>query len=553
MSELHPILSNDAETALDETGRLASRGRNRVPTASWIERGMALAAGALATLGHAPFYFAPLYVIAIVTLVRLLDAAALRPKRIAAAFGLAWWFGFGHFASGLYWLSSAFALDFGAWGIVLGAGAVFTLAAFLACFSGAGCALAMTLWTRDFRRVAVFAVAVAVSEWLRGIAFTGFPWLLPGYVWPAGEPVSQSASVFGIYGLSALTLLFAASPVVLFDRTASRAARLAPICIAGLSLAAIWGWGSMRLADHAPIALRQPVVRVADSGLSQADKWAERPDQERRVLERYLEASGAAGEADIVIWPEGAIPSVNSYALEDASVLDAIGAAMGDRTLVLGLTRRASLDERIVHYNSAVIIGSDNGAPEVGDIYDKHRLVPFGEYIPFWRVFSGLNIAPLQRIGTGFEPGALAPRPVALPNAPPATVLICYEAIFPGLAPSGAERAGWIISLTNDAWFGEGAGPSQHFAIARFRSIETGLSMARAASGGVSAIIDPNGRVIASRHGGGFAQARLPPPLAETTYSRFGFLPVALLLLLIACLRVVPGPAQTSAADCDGR
>lgn len=520
--------------------RAATRGRGRAQSARWAERGIALAAGAIATLGHAPFYFAPLYVIAAVILVRLLDAAALRPKRVLAAFGLAWWFGVGHFASGLYWLASAFLFDFGAWGILFGASAVLALAAVLACFWGAGCALAMTCWTSDARRVPVFAAAVALSEWLRGNTFTGFPWLLPGYVWPAGEPMSQSASVFGIYGLSALTLLFAAAPAVLLDRTAKPASRVAVMFAAALMFAAFWIWGSLRLGEEATIDLRQPLVRVADSGLSQADKWVERPDQEWRVLQRYVEASGPVSEADIVIWPEGAIPSVNSYALENTALIDALGAAMGERTLVLGLTRRAPREESFVHFNSAVVVDNANGAAEVADIYDKHRLVPFGEYIPFWRLVSGFNIAPLQRIGTGFEPGADPPRRLALADAPAATILICYEAIFPGLAPRGDERPGWIISVTNDAWFGEGAGPWQHFAMARYRTIETGLPMARAASGGVSAIIDANGRVVASNRGGGFAQARLPSALAETTYSRLGFTSVAALVLLIALLRFVP-------------
>lgn len=499
-----------------------------------------MAAGVIATLGHAPFHVVPFYVLAVVILMRLLDAAALRPKRISAAFGIGWWFGVGHFASGLHWLASAFLYDFGVWGPLLGGVAVLLLGATLACFWGLGCALAMTLWTNDMRRVAVFAAAITLSEWLRGNAFTGFPWLLPGYVWPPGEPLSQLASLVGVYGLSALTLLLAAAPALLFDAHANPSRRLAPVLAAVLVFVLAWGWGSHRLSEQSPVAPDMPVVRVADSGMSQADKWVERPDQEWRVLQRYLEASGSPSEADIVIWPEGAIPSLNSYALENAPLLDALAAAMGERTLVLGLTRRAPRGERFVHYNSAVVIDNAAGAAEVADIYDKHRLVPFGEYIPFWRVFSGFNIAPLQRIGVGFEPGVRPPRRMVLPGAPAATILICYEAIFPGLAPNGDERPGWIISLTNDAWFGEGAGPAQHFAIARYRAIENGLAVARAASGGVSAIVDPRGRVVAAHQGAGFAQAALPAPLPATLYARFGLVMAALLVLLLALLRAVP-------------
>lgn len=506
----------------------------------WLERGAAASAGAIATLGHAPFHVVPLYLVAIVILVRLLDRAALRPRRVAAAFGMGWWFAIGHFATGLHWISSAFLYDFGVWGPLFGGAAIVLLAAFLACFWGVGSALAMMLWTSDMRRVPIFAAAVALSEWLRGNAFTGFPWLLPGYVWPAGEPMSQLASLVGVYGLSTLTLLLAASPAILFDAETKPLRRLAPVLAAALVFALSWGWGWRRLAEPSPHAPDLPVVRVADSGMSQADKWAERPDQEWRVLQRYLEASGSASEADIVIWPEGAIPSVNSYALENPPLLNALAVAMGERALVLGLTRRASRGERFVHYNSAVVINSANGVAEIADIYDKHRLVPFGEYIPFWRLVSGFNIAPLQRIGTGFEPGTNPPRRINLADAPAATILICYEAIFPGLAPSRDDRPGWIISVTNDAWFGDGAGPWQHFAIARYRAIETGLPMARAASGGVSAIVDAHGRVVAAHQGAGFSQARLPASLPATLHARLGLMTAAGFIVILTLLRVFP-------------
>jgi apolipoprotein N-acyltransferase len=531
---------SEAQLAFDEQARASWQSGKRAWCAGWLERCVALAAGALATLAHAPFHFAPLFVIAIVILVRLLDAVSVRPKRIAAAFVLAWWFGLGHFVSGLHWLAAAFSYDFGAWATVFGVGAVLVLASLLACFWGAGCALAMTLWTSDFRRVPLLAAAIALSEWLRGNAFTGFPWLLPGYVWPAGEPISQAASVFGIYGLSAITLLFAAGPVVLLDRTTKGAGRLALIVAPAILIAAFWSWGSWRLAEPTSTDSSQPVVRVVDSGMSQADKWIERPDQEWRVLQRYLEVSGPANEADIVIWPEGAIPSVNSYTLENAALLETIGAAMGERTLVLGLTRRTPRGERFIHYNSAVVIDNADGVPEVADVYDKHRLVPFGEYIPFWSLVSNFNIAPLQRIGAAFEPGARPPRRIVLADAPAATILICYEAIFPSLTPRGDDLPGWIISVTNDAWFGEGAGAAQHFAIARYRAIEAGLPMARAASGGVSAIVDARGRIVADNQGAGFAQARLPAPLPETLFARFELLLAALLAAILALLRFLP-------------
>jgi apolipoprotein N-acyltransferase len=283
------------------------------------------------------------------------------------------------------------------------------------------------------------------------------------------------------------------------------------------------------------------LVRVADAGLSQADKWRRAPNQERRVLERYIAASALdQGDADIVIWPEGAIPVVNFYPLENERFVEQLAAAVGDRVLIAGFTRRELRAGAAVHFNSAVVIDAARTTPRVGAIYDKAHLVPFGEYIPFWQVLGGLNIAPMQRIGAGFEPGR-GPSRIDVPGAPSAAVLICYEAIFPGVTPGGEARPAWLINVSNDAWFGGGAGPRQHFEMARYRALETGLPLARAASGGVSAIVDGYGRTIAETgRGAGYAEARLPSALPETPYARWRELPLALLLLFLAGIRFAP-------------
>jgi apolipoprotein N-acyltransferase len=349
--------------------------------------------------------------------------------------------------------------------------------------------------------------------------------------------------VVGAYGLTLITLLIAATPAAIADVRAGTAGRFAPMVAAGLIVGMGWGWGAQRLV-HAqvdpPGAL--PIVRVADSGMSQAEKWEARADQEWRVLDRYLQASGSPNDsrASILIWPEGAIPVINFFMLENPSFLDALGRGLGDRVLIAGLSRREMRSDTLVYFNSAAVIDGVSGESRLSQIYDKHHLVPFGEYIPLWSIVSSLNIAPLQRIGAGFESGA-PPTRLVVPEAPPAVVLICYEAIFPGMVPRGDERPGWIVSVTNDAWFGGGAGPYQHYAMARYRAIEEGLPMARAASGGVSAIIDAYGRAIRSTQGRGeFAEAQLPPALAETPYAQFGYLVVSVLITIIAGMRIFP-------------
>ena len=498
----------------------------------------------------------PAYIIAIVVLVWLLDAVQTKPKHKGSFFAIGWWFGLGHMSTGLYWISSAFNVDSAAWGPIWGIPAVFGLAGGMALFWGAGCLLASFMWTRNLRRIPAFALALFASEWVRGHVFGGFPWLLPGYVWTPGEPVSQLASIFGIYGLSLLTLLMAAAPATIGDGQSVVNRRFGPTVAAALLVGMTWGWGVQYMA-RAPVDLpgAQPIVRVADSGLSQAEKWRYQPDQEERVLARYLEASGDAAEnrASILVWPEGAIPTLNFFLLDNPAFLAEIARGLGDRALILGLSRcepRESCDafmrgegdpNALRLYNSAAVIDGVSGAPRVSEqIYDKHRLVPFGEFIPLWSVVSKLNIAPLQRIGAGFEAGAMPTR-LIIPEASPAVVLICYEAIFPGMVPRGAERPGWIINVTNDAWFGDGTGPRQHYAMARYRAIEEGLPMARAASGGVSAIIDAYGREVrATDRPGGYAEAQLPPALGETALGRWGFLLIPGLILVIAGLRFMP-------------
>jgi apolipoprotein N-acyltransferase len=513
---------------------------------AWPRRGLAIGAGVVATLAHAPFQLTPLYAVALVILVWLLDAASARKDRLRAAFGVGLWFGLGHFCTGVYWISSAFLVDADAWGPLWGVPAVLGLAGVLALFWAFGAMLAMLAWTRDLRRIPVFAVALFVSEWLRGHMFGGLPWLLPGYVWPPGEPVSQMASLIGIYGLSLLTLFFFAAPAAILDSSVSAGRRFAPTVIAALLIGMMWGWGAQRMA-RAPIEPpgAQAIIRVADSGLSQVEKWQGRADQEWRVLDRYLEASGAPEDnnAAVVIWPEGAVPVVNFFMLENPEFLDALGRGLGDRVLITGLSRREATPDGIALYNSAAVIDGVSGVPRLSQIYDKNRLVPFGEFIPLWSLVSTFNIAPLQRIGAGFEPGD-PPTRLVVPEAPPAVVLICYEAIFPDLIPRGEERPGWIVSVTNDAWFGNGTGPWQHYAMARYRAIEEGLPMARAASGGISAIVDAYGRAIREARGDVlYAEAQLPLALAETPYSKWGRLCVALLLVIIASLRfLLPAP-----------
>jgi apolipoprotein N-acyltransferase len=493
---------------------------------------LAVAGGLLSNLGHAPFFFFPAFAAGLVLLVWLWDGAFRTAQPMRAAFWRTWVFATAYFLGGLYWVGNSFTQVDGA--LIFMIPAVLALPAGLALFWGGAAALAMKVWSARPGRIVIFALAIMSAEWVRGHLWGGFPWDLPGYVWQAGGSLSQTASVIGVYGLSMLTVLALAAPAALAGE-GPLPPRLAPTLVAALGLGLLWGAGEQRLANAPP----QPgvaVVRVADPGISQQEKW--RPGNQDKVLAAYLDLldGPTPSQADIVIWPESAIPTL---LLENPDMLEEIGARLGPRTLITGVTRSEPGEKQTLYFNSAVVLTGGDGAARIGQIYNKSRLVPFGEFIPLWRQIepfaAGLKLTALQEIGSGFEVGG-PPARMIVPAGPPATFLICYESIFSGFVPRGPARPDWIVNVTNDAWFGGQTGPYQHYNQARYRAIEEGLPLARAAAGGISAIIDPYGREVSKTGmGGGAAEAALPPALAPTLFARFagGIMSIVFFMTLV--------------------
>jgi apolipoprotein N-acyltransferase len=505
--------------------------------AVWPRRALIAGVGLVSNLAHAPFYLFPALACGLVLCVWLIDGAAKAARPMRAAFGRVWLFAFFYFLGGLYWVGSSFLQVDGA--AILMIPAVLALPAGLALFWGAAASLAVKLWSPGPRRIAVFALAIMAAEWVRGHAFGGFPWDLPGYIWKAGEPISQIASLIGIYGLSLLTVLALAAPAALADDGAFPH-RAAPAMAAALGLGLMWGWGAQRLDNNLKPAPGEVIVRVADSGMGQEEKW--RAGNEYNVFSRYLELIDTPGpsRADIIVWPESAIPVL---LLEQPDLLEEIGAKLGVRTLITGVLRSEPRPkEPPLYFNSAVVLTGGESA-QLGQIYNKGHLVPFGEFIPLWKELSPfLKLKALQQIGSGFEPGG-PPARMIVPGGPPAVFLICYESIFPGIIPRSEGRPDWIVNVTNDAWFGGQTGPYQHYNQARYRAIEEGLPLARSASGGVSAIVDPFGRkVVETGLKGGAVEASLPPPLPLTVYARFGWLAPGSIFFAVMLLGIVlPG------------
>jgi apolipoprotein N-acyltransferase len=483
--------------------------------------------GGFATLALPPAGFVPALWAAFPGLLWLLGGAATR----RSAFALGWSFGFGHFLFGLYWISFALLTDIGRyWWLMPFATA--GLPAVLAVYTGLSTMALHMLRLEGLSRVLAFAVLWSAAEWLRGHLFTGFPWNLLGYSWTAVEPVLQSVSVIGIYGLGLLTAVAACLPALLGEPSVPRRRGLAALAAGCALFAAIAAAGAVRLAQ-APEAWVEGVrLRLVQANIDQRLKWApeEREANFRRHLEMSAEPSGAPPTH--VIWPETAVPYLVDRDMALRSAMAAVTPPGG--LVVTGAPRAEDGPGARRFWNSMVVV---DGSGAVRGTYDKAHLVPFGEYMPLRR---WIPLPAVAAAGGDFSAGP-GPRTVELPGLPPVSPLICYEVIFPGAVTGPQERPGWLLNLTNDAWYGETAGPHQHFAIARVRAVEEGLPLVRVANTGISGVVDPYGRVTARLDLGrsGVLDAGLPAVAAPTLYSRYRALPFVLMLIIASTFATI--------------
>lgn len=469
--------------------------------------------GALAACGQAPLGLWPLTLLGFAGLFLLhRDAPTARQGARRA-----WLFGGGYFAVSLSWIVEPFLVDIARHGWM--APFALGLMAFgLALFWGAaGWAAARAFQGRA--RIAAFAVALGLAELARSYVFTGFPWALPGHVW-IGTPVAQLAALGGAHLLTALTLALAG--LAALSRAGGRFAAAPPVLALAL-LGGVWGYGAWRLAPPLPTPFPSVTVRLLQPNAAQHLKW--RPDMVPVFFNRQLAytAADSTPAPDLIIWPETAVP----YTLERAdTALDLIAEAAQGRPVLFGIQR---LDADGFH-NSLAALDSDG---QISHVYDKHHLVPFGEYMPLQGLFARLGIAGLAANDVyGYAAG---PGPQVLDFGPAgrALPLICYEAVFPQDLRA-ATRPGWLLQITNDAWFGRLSGPYQHLAQARLRAIEQGLPMLRAANTGVSAVIDARGQLTDSLalNTAGFLTAPIPAALPPTPYARTGDWPMGLVYLV---------------------
>ena len=461
--------------------------------------------GALAALGQAPLGLWPATVLAFAAIYGIWSQGW--PTRRSALIG--WAAGTGYFLISLSWIVEPFLVDVARYGW-MAPFAVFFLSGGLALFWG----LSFGVAARIAPNAAGWITAFVLTEALRGVVFTGFPWAQPGHVL-IGTPMMQWA---GFAGALVLTLAVLAGAVALWHLL--RGQRI----MGGLSLAVLAGayvaGGSLNPVEDVPEDAK--IVRLVQPNAPQDEKWD--PEKIGMFYRRQLDFTGAGAVPDLVVWPESSFP----LWLNDAEeALRRVANRARGAYVALGIQRYEG--ER--NFNSLALIGPGG---DVSALYDKQHLVPFGEYLPFGSVLKRFGLRGLAaEDGAGFSAGP-GPKLIDVPGMGRALPLICYEGVFPGDVAAAPERPDFMLLITNDAWFGEVSGPYQHLAQARLRSVEQGVPMIRVANTGISAMIDARGDITGSLPLGeaGWLDLPMPPKRAETLYSKTADWPILAVMLL---------------------
>ncbi|MEP0521998.1 MAG: apolipoprotein N-acyltransferase [Hyphomicrobiales bacterium] len=521
--------------------------------------------GAVASLAMAPLHWSPVLFISFSGFFLLLDSVLQTDstrQKLKRAGWLGWCFGFGFFLSGLWWVGAAVLVeaDQFAWALPF---AVAGLPAGLALFWGLAAGLSSLFWRSNLQKICALTTSYTAAEFARGHLLTGFPWNVVGYGAMPSPVFMQSASLLGLWGITLLTIFIAYLPALLLVGS-NHARRWRPALVLILvtgTLSAHVGFGMWRLSDAATKVVDNsaPLLRLVQPNISQEDKW--RSGNEDAVFQSYLDLTSTPGldKVSSIIWPESAFPFL---IMQTPDALARIGRVLPENTQLLTGAVRVKPPEmkfsntppKLKFFNSLLVF-DDKGQRQ--EIYDKQRLVPFGEFLPFGDTLEQWGITNLVNVPGGFAEGSngnfleFSTLNSAGMTLPPAAVLICYEAIFPGSfnvshptnnsADEPSSRAEWLLNITNDAWFGKLAGPYQHFHQARLRAVEQGLPLVRVANTGISAMIDPFGRIVQKigMDEIGIIDVALPGALSPTYYANAKDLAFATLMAFFCAILLI--------------
>lgn len=442
-------------------------------------------------------------------------------KTYKQAFLVGWCAGLGYFMLGLIWLIEPFLVEPEKHAI-LAPFALFGMAGGLATFWGAAFAISKWFGQKLWGQSAGLIIAWTLAEYLRSVLFTGFPWGLLSYSW-VNTPVAQWAAYVGPFGLLFLTLLCGLMLVSFPTRNF-----LGPV-LALTSFAILWGVGAARTTGTDLKPDESFRVRLIQPNAPQHQKWD--PEWTDVFFARSLKLTSLPSDIpiDLVVWPETSVP----FLLDgNVDALQLLSDAAGKGAHIIAGIQRTDGD---AYYNSMVHL---NPQGNLVALYDKYRLVPFGEYIPFSKYLPLLGLRGLAQQLDGFTAGTGAAL-IDVTGVPAYRPLICYEAIFPWAASQdGGQRPKFLLHITNDAWFGAQIGPLQHLAQVQFRAIEQGLPVLRSANTGVTAVIDPYGRILnqLGMNKTGKLDSYLPMPVDLTLYSKIGDYPIILFLLILGAI-----------------
>ncbi|MBK8181567.1 MAG: apolipoprotein N-acyltransferase [Candidatus Competibacteraceae bacterium] len=474
-------------------------------------------AGVLMPLAFAPFGYWPLAIVLPIILLWSWDNAT--PRQAGQRGGL---FGLGMFGFGIYWIYISLH-DYGNAPAPFAVLATFVVVLVLALY------LALAGWltvrwasASGTKRWLLFVPAAwALLEWIRSWLFTGFPWLALGYS-QIDSPLGQLAPYLGVFGIGWAVMLSSGLFWAAINGQRWRA-RLGWLGVLAALWFAAWGLEQTRWTESVGPALRLAIVQ---GNIAQEEKW--QPGQLDSTLERYVQLSlPEHGRSDVIVWPETAISAFYQNVLP---FVEALGErARQDKVDYVTGIPTGSWEENIFH-NSVMSIGNTVA------FYHKHRLLPFGEYLPlrwFFQFFRDWVTIPMA----DFLPGDRH-QPLLVAGGHPVGVSICFEAVFGEEIRLALPEAAWLINVSNDAWFKDSTAPHQHLQIARMRSLETGRYMARATNTGISAIIDDRGRITAQgpQFQATVVRGEVQPRRGLTPYARFGDLPVVILVILLLAL-----------------
>ena len=402
---------------------------------------------------------------------------------------------------------------------ILAALLVIVLALFPAITAGVTARLVASIHF-NYSSVLLFTSLWVLLEWIRGWIFTGFPWLLIGHVHHSG-PLQSILPVFGSYGASWISMLLACFFItILFAKTKQKVFSFASIVVIFLSLTVLKQINWVHADDESlDVALIQ-------GNISQEMKW----DQTKHafIMEKYLQMSRQHFEADIIVWPETAIPTY--YTLVKDSFINKVGNVAYENNLdfLIGVFTHDPENGRV--YNSIMTLGSELS------FYRKKHLVPFGEFLPFRGLLTFLEKyiqLPMADISSGEG------RPLVRLKGHPVGSSICYEAVYGNEVIEALPEAKFLVNVSNDAWFGDSLAPHQHLEITRSRAVETGRYLLRATNTGISAIITPKGEIVdkSVQFQDDVIRAAIYPYSGKTLYVRWGNW--GIILTIITCMILV--------------